>query len=90
MVKIRLARHGSKKRPFYHIVVANSAMPLSGRYIEKIGFFNPSARGQEERLRLNVARFEHWGKQGAQVTDRVKSLMKKDLKEEVADVASAA
>lgn len=76
MVTVRLARGGSKKRPFYHIVVADSRRSRNGRFIEKIGFFNPIARGQEERLRLQSDRLEHWVGLGAQVSDRVKSLSK--------------
>ena len=74
MVTIRLARGGSKKRPFYHIVVADSRRARNGRFIEKIGFFNPIARGQEERLRLQSERLEHWVGLGAQVSERVKKL----------------
>ena len=76
MVTIRLARGGSKKRPFYHIVVADGRRARNGRFIEKIGFFNPIARGQEERLRLESERLEHWVGLGAQVSDRVKKLSK--------------
>jgi len=75
MVKIRLARGGAKKQPFYHIVVADSRKPRDGRNIERLGFFNPVARGQEERLRLNLERVDYWTGVGAQVTDRVKSLV---------------
>ncbi|OQX36157.1 MAG: 30S ribosomal protein S16, partial [Candidatus Sedimenticola endophacoides] len=60
MVKIRLARTGAKKRPFYHIVVADSRQARDGRYIERVGFFNPVAVGGEERLRLDGTRVEHW------------------------------
>ncbi len=84
MVTIRLARGGSKKRPFYHVVVANSRSPRDGRYIERVGFFNPQARGQEESLRLNIERIEHWLSQGAQVSDRVASLLKEQKKTAVA------
>lgn len=76
MVTVRLARGGSKKRPFYHIVVADSRRARNGRFIEKIGFFNPIARGQEERLRLQSDRLEHWVGLGAQVSERVKTLSK--------------
>ena len=76
MVTIRLARTGAKKRPFYHIVVADSRCPRDGKYIERVGFFNPIARGGEERLRLDQARVEHWVSQGAQPTDRVSQLVK--------------
>ena len=72
---IRLARGGAKKRPYYRIVVADSRMPRDGRYIERVGFFNPVARGQEERLRLDLDRVDYWTGVGAQVSDRVKSLV---------------
>lgn len=80
MVKIRLARSGAKDNPFYHVVVANSRSPRDGRYIERLGFFNPMARGGEERLRLNQERIDYWKSQGAQATDRVKSLIKEAKK----------
>jgi small subunit ribosomal protein S16 len=76
MVTIRLARGGSKKRPFYHITVADSRRSRDGRYIERLGFFNPIARGQEERLRLDSERLNHWVGQGAQMSDRVAKLAK--------------
>jgi len=76
MVTIRLARGGSKKRPFYHITVADSRNARNGRFIERVGFFNPVARGQEVRLRVDGERVQHWLGQGAQVSDRVKSLLK--------------
>jgi small subunit ribosomal protein S16 len=76
MVSIRLARGGSKKRPFYHVVVSDSRMPRDGRYIERIGFFNPSARGQEEGIRLDSARIDYWMSKGAQPSERVSSLIK--------------
>lgn len=76
MVTIRLARTGAKKRPFYHIVVADSRKPRDGRYIERLGFFNPVAVGSEERLRLDRERVDHWISQGAQPSDRVAKLVK--------------
>lgn len=76
MVTIRLSRGGAKKRPFFRVVVADSRMRRDGRFIEQIGFFNPIARGGEERLRIALDRLEHWQGQGAQVSDRVKSLAK--------------
>jgi small subunit ribosomal protein S16 len=75
MVKIRLARGGAKKRPFYHIVVADSRNKRDGRRIERIGFFNPIARGQEERLRLNLDRVDYWTGVGAQLSERVQHLV---------------
>ena len=76
MVSIRLARGGSKKRPFYHVTVTDSRNARDGRFIERVGFFNPIARGQEERLRIDNDRIEYWVGQGAQVSDRVKKLVK--------------
>ncbi|ESQ13654.1 MAG: hypothetical protein N838_01085 [Thiohalocapsa sp. PB-PSB1] len=81
MVKIRLSRGGAKKRPFYHIVVADIRKARDGRSIERLGFFNPSATGGETRLRVNRERVEHWLKQGAQPTDRVSRLLKDAAKE---------
>ncbi|WP_428603343.1 30S ribosomal protein S16 [Sedimenticola sp.] len=80
MVTIRLSRTGAKKRPFYHIVVADSRNPRDGKYIERLGFFNPIATGGEERLRLDQARVSHWISQGAQPTDRVAQLVKEAAK----------
>ena len=80
MVTIRLARTGAKKRPFYHIVVADSRRARDGRYIERIGFFNPIAIGGEERLRVDRDRIDHWVSQGAQPSDRVARLLKDQAK----------
>ena len=76
MVIIRLARGGSKKRPFYHLTVTDSRKSRDGRFIERVGFFNPVARGQEERLRVDQARIDHWVSLGAQTSDRVAQLLK--------------
>jgi len=76
MVTIRLSRGGSKKRPFYHLSVADSRRARDGRFIVRIGFFNPIARGQEERLRIDLDRVNHWVGQGAQLSDRVAQLVK--------------
>jgi small subunit ribosomal protein S16 len=75
MVKIRLSRGGAKKQPFYHIVVTDSRKARDGRNIERLGFFNPVARGQEVRLRLDLERVDYWTGVGAQVSDRVKTLV---------------
>jgi small subunit ribosomal protein S16 len=80
MVTIRLARGGSKKRPFYYVTVADSRNARNGRFIERVGFFNPVARGQEERLRLDNDRINHWVGQGAQLSDRVAQLVKEAAK----------
>ncbi len=76
MVSIRLARGGSKKRPFYHVVVSDSRCPRDGRYIERVGFFNPQARGQEEELRFDDTRINYWISQGAKPSERVANLIK--------------
>lgn len=76
MVTIRLSRGGSKKRPFYHLTVTDSRSARNGRFIERVGFFNPVARGQEERLRVDQERIAHWVGLGAQVSDRVAKLVK--------------
>ena len=80
MVKIRLRRMGAKKTPFYRIVVADSRYPRDGRFIERIGFFNPLAAGQAERLRLDVAKVDAWVAKGASLSDRVESLVKEARK----------
>ncbi len=80
MVTIRLSRGGSKNRPFYQIVVTDSRNSRDGRYIERIGFFNPLARGNEERLRLDNERVDHWKANGAQPSERVAKLIKDSLK----------
>ena len=76
MVTIRLARGGAKKRPFYHLTVTDSRNSRNGRFIERVGFYNPTARGQEERLRIDTDRVEYWQGQGAQVSERVAKLLK--------------
>ena len=80
MVTIRLSRGGSKNRPFYQVVVTDSRNIRDGRYIERIGFFNPLARGNEERLRLDNERVAYWQSNGAQPSDRVARLIKDSLK----------
>ena len=76
MVVIRLARGGAKKRPFYSIVVADHRRALRGRYIERVGFYNPRATENEETLRLDHERLDYWVSKGAQMSDRVASLVK--------------
>ena len=76
MVVIRLARGGSKKRPFYQVVVADKRVARDGRFIEKIGFFNPLARGQEVETRIDLEAYNAWIAKGAQPSDRVASLVK--------------
>jgi small subunit ribosomal protein S16 len=71
-IKIRLSRGGSKKRPFYRIVAADSRMPRDGRFIEKLGTYNPLlAKDSEDRVKMDVERVQYWLSQGAQTTDRV-------------------
>ncbi len=84
MVTIRLTRGGAKKRPFYHIVVTDSRSRRDGRFIERLGFFNPVANGNEERLRIDQARVDHWLAQGAQASDRVARLLKDGAKAQAA------
>jgi len=80
MVTIRLSRGGSKARPFYHLTVTNSRSARNGRFIERVGFFNPVARGQEESLRINQERLQYWVGQGAQLSERVAQLVKESQK----------
>lgn len=75
MVTIRLARGGAKKRPFYQVVVTDSRNARDGRFIERVGFFNPLAAGQAESLRLDLDRVNHWVGLGATVSDRVSALI---------------
>ncbi len=76
MVTIRMARGGAKKRPFYHIVVTDSRNKRDGRFIERLGFFNPIASGTEESVRINRERVDYWLGKGAQASDRVAALLK--------------
>jgi small subunit ribosomal protein S16 len=76
MVTIRMSRGGAKKRPFYQIVVTDSRNRRDGRFIERVGFFNPVARGNEESVRIDRERVAYWISQGAQASDRVASLLK--------------
>lgn len=75
MLTIRLSRVGAKKRPFYQVTVTDSRSARDGRFIERVGFFNPIARGGEERLRLDQERIQHWVQQGAQLSERVAKLV---------------
>ena len=76
MVIIRLARSGAKKNPYYFVTVADERRPRDGKFIERLGFFNPSASGQEERLRIDLDKLNDWIVKGAQVSERVQSLVK--------------
>ena len=80
MVTIRLSRGGSKKCPFYHVDVKDSRRSRDGRYIERLGFFNPGARGAEVRLRIDLDRVKHWVSMGAGTSDRVATLVKEARK----------
>jgi small subunit ribosomal protein S16 len=76
MVKIRLARAGAKKRPFYHVVATDSRNPRDSKFLERIGYYNPVATGGEQKLVVDSARLEYWTKNGAQVSDRVTFLVR--------------
>ena len=76
MVTIRLSRAGAKKRPFYHLVVTDSRNKRDGRYIERLGFFNPIGKESTENLRIDMERVDYWLGKGAQASDRVASLLK--------------
>jgi len=81
MVTIRMARGGSKKRPFYTVVATDSRKPRNSGYIERLGYFNPRATGQEVRLELKQDRVDYWLKEGAQLSTRVATLLKESAKE---------
>ena len=89
MVVIRLARGGAKKRPFYNIVVADSRERRDGRYLERLGFYNPMAAGAEQPLRVALDRLTHWTGVGAQMSPTVKRLVSTAAKAQVATAASA-
>jgi small subunit ribosomal protein S16 len=76
MVKIRLARAGAKKRPFYHVVATESRSSRDGKFIERLGYYNPNAKGGEQRLVVDLARVDYWKGQGAQISERVAFLVK--------------
>ncbi len=80
MVKIRLTRGGAKKRPFYHIIVTDGRSARDGRNIERVGFYNPVAQGQEKRVELDLDRVKHWVDNGAQLTEKVADLYKAAVK----------
>lgn len=79
-VKIRLTRGGAKKRPFYHIIVTDSRNARDGRNIERLGYYNPVASGNDKRFELDVARVQHWVNNGAQLSDKVASIYKEAAK----------
>ena len=84
MVKIRLSRGGAKARPFYHIVVTDERSARDGRNIERVGFYNPIAAGKETPLEVNLDRVDHWVGVGAQMTDKVRNLVKQARKQQPA------
>ncbi len=85
MVSIRLARAGAKKRPFYHVVVTDNRNRRDGRYIERIGFFNPVGREHEDNLRVDLERVDYWLGHGAKPSERVAALLKAHRKAVVAN-----
>lgn len=76
MMKIRLARAGAKKRPFYHVVATDSRSSRDGKFVERLGYYNPNARGGEQKLVVDTARVAYWQQNGAQVSERVAFLVK--------------
>lgn len=80
MVSIRLSRAGATKRPFYHMVVTDSRNGRDGRYIERLGYFNPVGKENEENLRIDLERVDYWISKGARPSERVASLIKKQRK----------
>lgn len=89
MVSIRLSRGGAKKRPFYHIVATDQRNRRDGRYLERLGFFNPVAAPNEEKLRIDLARVDYWLGQGARPSERVVSLVKGYRKQQGGDPKTA-
>lgn len=87
MVTIRLSRGGAKGRPFYHLVVSDSRRARDGRYIERLGFFSPIATAAEERLRIDLGRYEYWLGVGAQASERVAALVKEFRQKTLAQAA---
>jgi len=90
MVIIRLARGGAKKTPFYNVVVADSRNRRDGRFIERVGFYNPSASANAEGLRIDLARVTHWQNNGAQLSETVARLVKFHAKGPEAAIAAKA
>ena len=84
MVTIRLSRRGAKGRPFYHVVATDRRIRRDGRYLERLGFYNPIATGGEQRLLLDLERVEHWASHGARMSERVAALVKEYRKAQTA------
>ncbi len=89
MVKIRLSRGGAKKRPFYHIVSTDERYARDGRYLERLGFYNPIAKGAEETLRIDNERLQYWLSKGAQMTERVAAITKEQTESKTETAAAA-
>ncbi|TDJ23917.1 MAG: 30S ribosomal protein S16 [Gammaproteobacteria bacterium] len=90
MVTIRLARHGAKKAPFYHLTVADRSAKRDGRFVERVGFFNPLAKGKAEQLRVDLERVDYWLSVGAKPSERVNKLIKRARSAATAEVAAEA
>jgi len=90
MVTIRLARHGAKKSPFYHVTVADRSSSRDGRFVERVGFYNPLAKGQAEVLRIDLDRIDYWIGVGAKPSDRVAQLIGQARKQTPAEAVAAA
>jgi len=89
MVTIRLSRGGAKKAPFYHVVATDSRNRRDGRYLERLGFYNPIARGEAVETKLDLERIDYWIGNGAQMSDRVKQIVKTYRKAQAAGAAAA-
>lgn len=89
MVTIRLARHGARNAPFYHVTVADKTRSRDGRFVERVGFFNPLARGKAERLRIDLGRVDYWLAKGAKPSERVADLIKQARKSATETAAAA-
>jgi small subunit ribosomal protein S16 len=90
MVTIRLARTGAKKRPFYHVIVTDSRNARDGRFIERLGFYNPVATGQDVPVKLELERIDYWLEKGARPSESAAKLIKKVRKSQGAEAESAA
>jgi len=90
MVTIRLSRGGTIKRPFYHIVATDHRNRRDGRYLERLGFFNPIATGQDTALRIDIERVDYWIHRGAQVSSRVADLLDRHRAAQTASAGAAA
>lgn len=89
MLVIRLARHGAKKAPFYHVTVADRAARRDGRFVERVGFYNPVSKGNAESLRLDLDRVDHWLSVGAQPSESVAKLISQARKAAAAETSAA-